>query len=452
MVHLMKNNQINIGLWFVRIALLLLFLGLLFGHLASESYRMTNAKSGVMGFLSLRPMHVSSAYFGIISAGIGFICIVLQKNRTTLYGKWLQITQFTLWCIALIGISYSYAIGDYGGREYWEFNPIWAIPLFLSFLVFLLYFWHQVKIIKPWPVYYWMWFTGIVFFMFCFLENYLWIFPYFKNHFIADMTIQWKVNGSIVGAVNQMIYGVAFYVMEKISGSKEQSYKKIAFAMYFLGLFNLMFNWGHHIYLLPTQKFIHYVAYAVSMTEWIILIRIFYLWKKQIQQDIRHIHFYPYRFLMASDYWVFLNLCLALLMSIPAFNLFTHGTHITVAHAMGTTIGINTMIILAASFFFIKPKIENKKAYLFFKYLFWIVQFTLFVFLVALVLMGIHKSEWQNSVTNDNFRAMFLGLSPYITVFIVTGTILLFSMGTFTVYLLIKSFKPNKTNFALQSE
>lgn len=432
----------NIGIWFVRISLFLLVLGLVFGHLASESYRFTDSKSGVLGFLTLRPMHVSSAYLGIISAGIGFISLILQKNRTTTYGLWLQRLQLTAWTIALIGIFYSYATNDFGGREYWEFNPIWAIPLFISFVFFLLFFVHQVKFIKPWPVYYWMWFTGIVFFMFCFLENYLWIFPYFKNHFIADMTIQWKVNGAIVGAVNQMIYGTAFYVMEKINGSNQQSYKKIAFAMYFLGLFNLMFNWGHHIYLLPTEKFIHYVAYIVSMTEWIILIRIFYLWKKQIQQDKKHYHFYPYRFLMASDYWVMLNMILALFMSIPAFNLFMHGTHITVAHAMATTIGINTMIILATAFYFIKPQIKNPKAFKFFSYLFWIVQITLFVFLNALIYMGIIRSIWQNTNSEEPFRLMFQNSVIPIQVFILTGTILLFSMGTFLIYLLIKSFKP----------
>ena len=50
-------------------------------------------------------------------------------------------------------------------------------------------------------------------------------FPYFRQHFIADMTIQWKVNGSLVGAINQIIYGVAFYLMEKISGDEKSSYQ-----------------------------------------------------------------------------------------------------------------------------------------------------------------------------------------------------------------------------------
>ena len=366
----------NAGIWFVRIALILLIAGLLFGHLASESYNQTTATDGVMGFLSLRPLHVSCAYLGIISAGIGFISIVLQSKKSTDFGQKLQNLQLALWVLALTGIFYSYFTGNFGGREYWEFDPIWAIPLFLSFIVFLIYFLHQVELKEKWPVYQWMWLTGIVFFIFTFVENYLWIIPYFRAQFITDMTIQWKVNGSLVGAVNQMIYGVAFYLMEKISGNNKTSFQKLSYAFYFLGLFNLMFNWGHHIYLLPTEKYIHYIAYGVSMTEWIILLRIFYKWSGQIKENKQHYFFFPYRFLMAADYWVIVNLAMGILMSIPAINLYTHGTHITVGHAMGTTIGINVMIILAAAFYFLKPSFNNVKALKFNATLFWIVQGT----------------------------------------------------------------------------
>ena len=125
----------NTGIWFVRIALLLLFAGLLFGHLASESYHQEKATEGVMGFLSLRPLHVSCAYLGIISAGIGFISLVLQKLKSTQFGQKLQNLQLALWILALTGIFHSYFTGNYGGREYWEFDPIWAVPLFLSFSI-----------------------------------------------------------------------------------------------------------------------------------------------------------------------------------------------------------------------------------------------------------------------------------------------------------------------------
>lgn len=434
----------NFGIWLIRIALVLFILGLFFGHLASESYRITQPKSGVMGFLSLRPLHVSSAYLGIITAGLGFVTLIIAKMKTTRFGIFLQYLHFSLWVIALIGIFYSYFIGDFGGREYWEFNPVWALPIFISFIVFLVFYLHQIGFFFKWPVYYWMWFTGIIFFIFTFIENYLWIFPYFRQHFIADMTIQWKVNGSLVGAINQIIYGVAFYLMEKISGDEKSSYQKLSFAMYFLGMFNLMFNWGHHIYLLPTEKYIHYIAYAVSMTEWIILIRIFYKWSQQIKENKQFYYFFPYRFLMAADYWVTLNLTLALFMSIPAINLYTHGTHITVAHAMGTTIGINTMIILAGVFYFIKPTFNSAKWRMYGSVTFWIVQVTLLLFLISLIGMGIQRAIWQAGLTSDSFSKMSNANGNWVLTFIILGTILMFSMASFFIYLLIQSYKKNK--------
>ena len=436
----------NFGIWLIRIALVLFVLGLFFGHLASESYRITQPKSGVMGFLSLRPLHVSSAYLGIITAGLGFLTLIIAKMKTTRFGTFLQYLHFSLWVIALLGIFYSYFTGDFGGREYWEFNPVWALPIFVSFIVFLVFYLHQVGFSMKWPVYYWMWLTGIIFFIFTFIENYLWIFPYFRQHFIADMTIQWKVNGSLVGAINQIIYGVAFYLMEKISGNEKSSYRKLSFAMYFLGMFNLMFNWGHHIYLLPTEKYIHYIAYAVSMTEWIILIRIFYKWSQQIKENKQFYYFFPYRFLMASDYWITLNLTLALFMSIPAINLYTHGTHITVAHAMGTTIGINTMIILAGVFYFIKPTFNSAKWRLYGNIAFWIVQVTLLLFLISLIGMGVQRAIWQAGLTSESFSKMSSSSGNWVLLFIILGTILMFSMASFFIYLFIQSWKKNKLN------
>jgi nitric oxide reductase subunit B len=279
-----------------------------------------------------------------------------------------------------------------------------------------------------------------VFFLFVFLENYLWIFPYFKNDLISDLTLQWKVNGSIVGAVNQLLYGFSLYLMTKISGNSEMAHKKIAFALYFLGLFNLMFNWGHHIYLVPTSRFIHHLSYIVSMTEWIIFIKIILDWKKQLSESKKYYYFFPYRFIMASEYWVAINLFLALLLSIPAVNLFTHGTHITVAHAMGTTIGINMMIILAGAFYYIAPPLLNKLTRITLNTLFWLVQSLLFLFIFVLVIMGVKKSIWQFSDSSITFSQHQDSLSFTLVVFIVLGALLFFSLAGILLFLMQQSF------------
>ncbi|WP_188362974.1 cbb3-type cytochrome c oxidase subunit I [Flavobacterium orientale] len=433
------------GIWVLRLALLLLFLGVLFGFLASFAYRLSDAKSDFIGFLKLRPLHVTSAYFGIVLGGLACVALAIQRDAVQRSATRLLKVHLLLWLVALVGIFYSYLTGDFGGREYWEFKPIWALPILLSYFVFLVYFLKNVGSYKSWPVYYWMWFTGIVFFAFIFIENYLWLFPYFREHLIADMTIQWKVNGSIVGAVNQIIYGLAFYLMTKISGNEKMGHSKLIFAMYFLGLFNLMFNWGHHIYILPTDRYIHHISYIVSMTEWVILIRIFYNWNQQLNENRTHYYFFPYRFLMAADYWVIINLAIALLMSIPAFNLYTHGTQITVAHAMGTTIGINTMIVLGGAFYFIKPTFESGKALMRMTLVFWTTQIALLLFLITLAGMGIQRALWQAGISGAAFGQMMLKSRPWMIGFIITGTLLFVSLASVVLYLLFHSFKTKAT-------
>src|SRR5690606_10460691 len=118
----------------------------------------------------------------------------------------------------------------------------------------------------------------------------------------------------------------------------------------FTGLFNLMFNWGHHIYTLPTHSYVKHIGYAVSMTELVLLARIIFLWKQSLSTAKKNFHHAQYRFMAAADLWIFLTLTLAIAMSVPGINLYTHGTHVTVAHTMGATIGINSFLLLAIAF------------------------------------------------------------------------------------------------------
>ncbi|MDP1843948.1 MAG: hypothetical protein Q8K64_11045, partial [Sediminibacterium sp.] len=68
----------------------------------------------------------------------------------------------------------------------------------------------------------------------------------------------------MVGAWNMLIYGSSVFLMGKINNNNALAYNKTAFALYFIGLFNLMFNWGHHIYTLPTHQYIRQISYGVS--------------------------------------------------------------------------------------------------------------------------------------------------------------------------------------------
>jgi nitric oxide reductase subunit B len=173
-----------------------------------------------------------------------------------------------------------------------------------------------------------------------------------------------------------------------------------------------MFNWGHHIYTLPTQHYVQYVSYSVSMTELLILGNIIYSWKASLTKAQKFFNRDAFRFLVAADVWIFLNLVLAICMSIPAINVYTHGTHITVAHAMGTTIGINTMLLLAVCYDILKDTCISLDPYQkLMKFGFWLANSSLFVFWVALIAAGILKSKWQMSTDQIAFNVMMQNLN-----------------------------------------
>jgi len=435
-----KNN--DIGVLFIKTALLLLVIALCFGILSAFVYKHASFLKEEINFSSLRPLHVSTAIFWIILGATGCVYKGIEEYSQQKANSILGKLQWMLWIIAIAGIIYSYFIQDFGGREYWEFNPIWALPIAGAWVLFLFNFYSIVRKIKNWPVYIWMWVTGITFFLFCFIENYLWQFSYFRENFVVDMTIQWKVNGSLVGAWNQMLYGTAFYLMDKIDNKKSIGSSKIAFFLYFLGLFNLMFNWGHHIYTLPTEKYIRYIGYIVSMTEWVFFIKIIYNWKSEVSIINKLKYNYPYKFLAATNVWVFINMGQAILMSIPALNLYTHGTHVTVAHAMGTTIGINSMILLAACFIFLHPdkdKIKNDSKYL--NFAFWTLQISLTIFWLALNWAGIEKGIWQLNPNSSSFSVMMRQLQLQFTIFLIAGFGIFISMLMLIQVLLIPKNK-----------
>jgi nitric oxide reductase subunit B len=325
-------------------------------------------------------------------------------------------------------------MGKFGGREYWEFPPLLAIPIIIGWLLFgFNYFKTVVKKKEPWPVYLWMWATGIFFFLFTFSESYLWLLPYFRDNVVRELTVQWKSYGALVGSWNMLVYGTAIFVMEKLSGDKTVALSRLTFLMYFLGLTNLMFGWAHHIYIVPSAPWIRHFAYFISMTELLILAKIIWNFSHTIRQAKDTYGNIASRFMAAADVWILINLILALLISVPAVNIYTHGTHITVAHAMGSTIGINTMILLSSCFYVIQQTSGNTLSEPTNKLIgwgFWIVNGCLLVFFISLVSAGILKGYY--TVENQlSFQEIMQKIAPILAMFVVAG------LGVFTGMLMI---------------
>lgn len=444
--NMQTKEQITLNkfsLQFILLALIALILGNLFGILAGFQYIVPDFLKEILPFTKMRPLHDSSVISWIILAATGSIYYAISNiEKLKIFSTKLTKIHFYLFLILGVVIYISIGSGHMGGREYVAFIPILIIPILIGWALFgINYFKTVLKQVKNWPVYYWMWGTGIIFMIFHLAEAHFWFSPYFRENFVRDLTVQWKSYGSFVGSWNQLVYGLSIYIMAKIKNDDKVGRGKLPFFFYFLGLTNLMFGWAHHTYIIPMQAWIRYVAYGISMTEWIILGYMIYDWRKSLSAEKKESNSLAYRFLIATDFWVFINLILALLISIPIINFFSHGTHITVAHSMGTTIGINTMILFASLFYIasrIDETIDNKQGKLITA--FYLFNGSLAVFFGALIAAGLKRSEWMYFSKNIPFGEMKISLANNYFVFLTAGItmfigILLLSIPLFNVFL-----------------
>lgn len=430
------------GTLFFLSGLFCLLLGMVFGTLGSVQYLIPDFLIEHIPFYKTRPLHVTLVISWIFQGAAGSIYAYLPSaTGQPLFSEKMARLHWLLFVITGIAIVGCFVVGNFGGREYLEYPHWLAIPVALSWCLIIYNYFKTVKgNWEKFPVYLWMWATGVIAFLFTYLESYLWLLDSVQGNIVRDITIQWKANGAMVGAWNQMVYGTAFYLMEKISGNTKTSRSRITFFFYFLGLTNLLFNWGHHTYIVPSSPWIRQIAFVISMTELLILGNIIWNWRKSVSESKRNFHLIPYRLIVASDLWIFLNLILAILISIPALNFFTHGTHITVAHAMGATIGINTFILLASAYYLAlgsKLKSEEFKSIKLFNTGFWITNVSLLVFWVSLLGAGIIKSiQNRHPFSIDPYGKYLQQSLIWFQAFSVSGLFVLLGIFILTVPLL----------------
>ena len=416
------------GLKFMRLGMMALSVGLLFGVIGGFQFVFPEFIRELL-FTKTRPLHVSLVVSWIFLAAIGGIYFYLPRQCNLKLASYRAVNwHFWIFVVTGLAILGCYLMGRFGGREYMEYPAVLSIPIFLSWIMFGINYFNTVRQDKkPWPVYYWMWGTGIVFFFITFCEAYLWLIPYFRDSMVREIIVQWKAYGALTGSWNMLVYGTALYVATRISGNDKAARSKLAFSLYFLGLFNLMFGWAHHTYLVPSLPWIRTFAYAVSMTELLILGKILWDWRASLSDWQKNRYCSAYRFLFAADIWIFINLIVALIISVPAWNLYTHGTHITVAHAMGSTIGINTMILLSSIYYVLREELPEHVRSDCGRQVtigFWMANISLGVFFVALMAAGVGKFMFDGA----SFQEMMLSIRPFLIVFAISGIALMLGL------------------------
>lgn len=412
---------------FLILSLSYLVFGLALGVVGGFQYLLPDFLKEKLAFQQTRPLHVYLVITWIFTAAQGGLYYYLPRlaGRPLKWQSGVLLHFYGLLITSLLIIG-SFFGGRFGGREYLEFPPWMGILIMACWLPFAINFFLTLKPdYKKAPVYIWSWSTGILFFFITLSESYLWLLDYFHDNPVRDITVQWKALGSMVGSWNMLVYGTAMYVMEKISGDTRPNRSPLAFFFYFLGLTNLMFNWGHHTYIVPAAPWVKTVAYVISMTELLILGKIIWQWRRTLNEARKNYHILPYRLLSFGDAWIFLNLSLALVISVPAWNYYTHGTHITVAHAMGSTIGINTLLLLSSVFFILQEERplwidRNKKTV---SAGIWVTNISMLLFWISLLGSGLVKISAK--LDNQPFIAIMERCAPWFKLFAWSGLALM---------------------------
>ena len=299
----------------------------------------------------LRPIHTTFASAWIFLGGMAVVHrYLMDHGGPATYGdRWRLRVQVLCWAAAGIGIVATLLAGVGSGREYVGFHPAFSVLILAGWLC---YAWNFFRVVGPgfWdrPLYITMWGVGTVLFVYTFLEQHAYLLPGIWGDPVHDLRIQWKATGTLVGAFNLFVYGAVIYIGERISGDAEYGHSRTAYALFAVGLLNSFTNFAHHSYHLPQRELVKWIAFVVSMMEIIILVRaVSDLWALVRTSEDRPFCATRGSF-AAAKYWSVAIVGSAVLISVPPLNAIIHGTYAVTGHAMGATIGIDSMILLGA--------------------------------------------------------------------------------------------------------
>lgn len=296
-------------------------------------------------------VHTTFAFGWIYLAAVAFVHEAMSRNAPFSRAERARAAgSIALFSVAGAGIMLSLAAKVYTGREYVEYHPAFAALILGGWGLFTWTF-----LARVWggfwrsPVYVYMWTVGCLLFVLTYTEQHLWRLLPFGQYPIADLQVQWKSLGAMIGSFNLFVYGIAMYLAERVTGNTRYAQSPAAFALFGVGLLNSFTNYGHHTYHLPQSGLVKWIAFVVSMLEIILLARALFDVTRPVPAPSDAGEANAQVFLRSARWWTLGNLALAILISVPPLNTLIHGTLVVVAHSMGATIGVDTMILLGAT-------------------------------------------------------------------------------------------------------
>ncbi len=345
-------------------------LSLAFGALGALSYVPEVSASFVargISLVQLRPLHTTFASSWIfLAATAGAYAFLLHEFGPLTAGDMRRFRiHMVLWGLAGLAAIFTLPFGITSGREYLALHPVISLAIWVGWALFAWTFISKVRHnFFARPVYVYMWSVGILYFLWTFAEGHAYLLPWVAERPISDLQIQWKSCGTLVAAFNQMVYASLMFIAVRKTGDLSLGHSKSAFWLFGVGLLNSFTNYAHHTYHLPQAHYIKWVAFVVSMLEVILLVLVL----QEVVAALR-VKFRPYQptfdssstLIGLSKRWNMCLLTLALAISIPPLNALIHGTHVVMAHGMGSELAIDSYILLAVFAFLLTTMFPKRE-------------------------------------------------------------------------------------------
>lgn len=308
----------------------------LIGLLAAAAIALPQGRPAPVDFSILRPLHTFLAIAGILAGLQGLVLSIPGPDRT----PWPARLQLGAMAAFIVFGAVAQTLGIGSGREYFSW------PLGLSVLLFAglaLMLWRLFAgasaLERRSPEGFWLIGLGGLLILVSLIESELWRLDAVASDYVRNLTLQWHGIDSFFAGINIALYGSAAYLMSDRPKALRGR------ALFLVAGFGLLFTFGHHHYVSPQPHFLKSLAFIASM------IAVLSFWRHIAAYRTMHAADLGERHLLALwrsvEFWTLASIATGVLFAVPQINLIVHGTYLIVAHAMGSMIGVNVLIVMA---------------------------------------------------------------------------------------------------------
>jgi nitric oxide reductase subunit B len=272
---------------------------------------------------------------------LGFVIIGALGAALVVVGRPPRRSHLALFIIAIGLPAVAIMQGDFSGRKYLTWAPVFSIPLFLAIgWASLGILRGIVRLERKDPEAAWMIGIGALLLPLSFAEAHLYLIPSVGLDIGKDLAVQWHALDTIIGSWNAILYGIGAMIAAP-ARKPSRGYRSLLFVVAASGL---LLTFSHHHYQSPQATWLKDVAFLSSLLAAIAFVHHLRKWRSD--EAVTKVGV----LLNMAERWTLLSVATGFLMALPALNVLVHGTYVVVAHSMGSMIGVNAILIFAAAY------------------------------------------------------------------------------------------------------